>query len=134
MAYALILSRSRSHPVRDPFGMFGRQRLAVSLLVFAAVIFRSEVAILLFTISGYLLVGPFTHLEVLIPPFLISSAMALLISIPLDSYFWQRPIWPSSTASTTTPCSVPARPGASRRGTTTSPRPCRVCCSTPSST
>jgi alpha-1,6-mannosyltransferase len=74
--------------------VFGRQRLAVSLLVFAAVIFRSEVAILLFTLAIYLIAVPFASLEVLIPPFLISFPIALLISVPLDSYFWQKPLWP----------------------------------------
>jgi alpha-1,6-mannosyltransferase len=78
----------------DPYGMFDRQRVAVSLLVFAAVIFRSEVALFLLSIAGTLLALPFTHLNVLVDPFLISFAMALLISVPLDSYFWQKPLWP----------------------------------------
>ncbi|KAH8905318.1 hypothetical protein BR93DRAFT_960379 [Coniochaeta sp. PMI_546] len=94
LAYAQILSRSASDRIRDPYGIFGRQRLAVSLLVFAAVIFRSEVAILLFTLAVYLIAVPFTSLEVLTSAFLVSFPMALLISVPLDSYFWQKPLWP----------------------------------------
>lgn len=57
-------------------------------------IFRSEVALLLFTLAIYLVAVPLTSVEVLVPPFLISSVMALLISVPLDSYFWQKPLWP----------------------------------------
>lgn len=94
LAYAHILPRSASDRVRNPSGTFGRQRLAVSLLVFAAVIFRSEVALLLLTLAIYLVAVPLTSVEVLVPPFLISSLMALLISVPLDSYFWQKPLWP----------------------------------------
>lgn len=80
--------------MNDPFGMFGRQRLAVSLLVFAAVIFRSEVALFLLTITVTLIAIPFTYLEVLIPPFVISFTMALLVTVSVDSYFWQEIIWP----------------------------------------
>lgn len=68
--------------------------MAISLLTFAAVIFRSEVAILLATTSLYLLVAPQISLERLISPFMISFIVALLISVPIDSYFWQKPLWP----------------------------------------
>ncbi|OIW34711.1 hypothetical protein CONLIGDRAFT_588188, partial [Coniochaeta ligniaria NRRL 30616] len=94
LAYAQILPRSTTDRILNPHGTVGRQRLAVSLLVFAAVIFRSEVALLLLTLAVYLIAAPLTSLEVLIPPFLISFPMALLISVPLDSYFWQKPLWP----------------------------------------
>jgi alpha-1,6-mannosyltransferase len=74
--------------------MFNRQRLAVCLLVFAAVIFRSEVALLLFAIMGFLIGYPLSHVDILKPAFVVSFLMALLISVPLDSYFWQKPLWP----------------------------------------
>ncbi|KAB5579879.1 alpha-1,6-mannosyltransferase subunit [Coniochaeta sp. 2T2.1] len=78
----------------SPSTTFRRQRLSITLLVFAAVIFRSEVAILLLTTSLHLLLAPETHLAILIPPFCISFLMALLISVPLDSLLWQTPLWP----------------------------------------
>ncbi|KAI6373944.1 hypothetical protein MCOR25_003331 [Pyricularia grisea] len=71
-----------------------RQRLAISLFVCAAIIFRSEVAILLATNALYLLIAPMMPLQKIIPPFVISVIAALLISVPVDSYFWQKPLWP----------------------------------------
>jgi alpha-1,6-mannosyltransferase len=71
-----------------------RQRLAIALLVFAAVIFRSEIALLLGTSALYLLIIPETSLGRLIIPFIISFVAALGISVPVDSYFWQKPLWP----------------------------------------
>lgn len=71
-----------------------RQRVAVSLLVFAAAIFRSEVALLLATTGLYLLVTGQSTIPRLVRPFLISFAVALAVSVPLDSYFWQKPLWP----------------------------------------
>ena len=64
------------------------------MFVFAAAIFRSEVALLLGTSILYLLLVPTTSLQLVIPPFIISFAISLLVSIPLDSYFWQKPLWP----------------------------------------
>ena len=84
-----------SHNRRD---RIGRQRLAISALAFAAVIFRAEVAVLLamhmacafldFTTKAAIMA------ERLAVPFAIASAAALLISVPVDSYLWQRPLWP----------------------------------------
>lgn len=42
----------------------------------------------------YQLIIPQISLKQLIPPFLVSFVMALLISVPLDAYFWQEPLWP----------------------------------------
>lgn len=64
------------------------------MFVFAAVVFRSEVAILLGTNALWLLIVPQTSLNRLIPPFIISFIVALIISVPVDSYFWQKPVWP----------------------------------------
>jgi alpha-1,6-mannosyltransferase len=63
-------------------------------LVLAGVIFRSEIALLLFTQLAFLLVQSRVSLQSIIPTGLISALVALAISIPVDSYFWQRPIWP----------------------------------------
>ena len=71
-----------------------RQRYAITLFVFAAAVFRSEVALLLVTSVAHLLVAPETSLERVMPPFVVSFLMALIISVPVDSYFWQKPVWP----------------------------------------
>lgn len=68
--------------------------MALALFVFAAVVFRSEIALLLATNALWLLIIPQISLQRLIPPFLVSFVAALAISVPVDSYFWQKPIWP----------------------------------------
>lgn len=88
LAYACLV------PAPSPKRALPRQRLAISLFVCAAIIFRSEIALLLATNALYLLVAPMMPLQKLIPPFAISVIAALLISVPVDSYFWQKPIWP----------------------------------------
>lgn len=64
------------------------------MFVFAGVIFRSEIALLLITNVLYLLIIPAVSLERVIRPALVAFVVALLISVPIDSYFWQRPLWP----------------------------------------
>ncbi|KAK0748266.1 Alg9-like mannosyltransferase family-domain-containing protein, partial [Apiosordaria backusii] len=71
-----------------------RQRLAITMFVFAAVIFRSEVALLLATNLLYLILLPAISIEQIIFPFLAFFVIALATSVPIDSYFWQKPLWP----------------------------------------
>ncbi|KAM0529685.1 hypothetical protein ACHAQF_007289 [Verticillium nonalfalfae] len=80
------------HP--DQARKASRIRISISLLVFAAVIFRSEVALLLCTTAATLLATRQTTLGALLPGFIVSSLAALVLSAPLDSYFWQTPLWP----------------------------------------
>ncbi|PNH31869.1 hypothetical protein VD0002_g9046 [Verticillium dahliae] len=80
------------HP--DQARKASRIRISISLLVFAAVIFRSEVALLLFTTAATLLATRQTTPRALLPGFIVSSLAALVLSAPLDSYFWQTPLWP----------------------------------------
>ncbi|KAH7376470.1 Alg9-like mannosyltransferase [Plectosphaerella cucumerina] len=87
-ASALLLP----HP--DSNTQNARHRVAISIFVFAAVVFRSEVALLLGANGLYLLLTRHTTLIKLIPPFAISFIAALILSVPLDSYFWQKPLWP----------------------------------------
>ncbi|AEO66114.1 glycosyltransferase family 22 protein, partial [Thermothielavioides terrestris NRRL 8126] len=72
----------------------GRQRMSIAMFVFAAAVFRSEVALLLITTVFYLVLVPELSLERVIFPFATSFLTALATSIPIDSYFWQRPLWP----------------------------------------
>lgn len=64
------------------------------MFVFAAAVFRSEVTLLLAINILYLVVLPELSLERVIFPFSVSFLTALATSIPIDSYFWQRPLWP----------------------------------------
>lgn len=57
-------------------------------------VFRAEIALLLFTQLGYLLSQSRISLRNIISAGLKSALAALAISVPLDSYLWQRPIWP----------------------------------------
>jgi alpha-1,6-mannosyltransferase len=75
-----------------------QNRIGISLLVFAGVIFRSEIALLLFVQLGYLLVQFRIPLRTVIYTGLTSFVLAQAISIPIDSYLWQRPVWPELSA------------------------------------
>jgi alpha-1,6-mannosyltransferase len=58
------------------------------------VVFRAEIALLLATSGLYLVLIPRVSPTRLIFPFMVSFIIALGISIPIDSYFWQKPLWP----------------------------------------
>ncbi|TEA21242.1 Dol-P-Man:Man(7)GlcNAc(2)-PP-Dol alpha-1,6-mannosyltransferase [Colletotrichum sidae] len=94
-AFALTtLSAANLLPSPSTKSTYPRQRVAISLLVFAAAIFRSEVALLLATTALHLLLTSQTTITRLIRPFFVSFTVALAVSVPLDSYFWQKPLWP----------------------------------------
>ncbi|TVY33942.1 Dol-P-Man:Man(7)GlcNAc(2)-PP-Dol alpha-1,6-mannosyltransferase, partial [Lachnellula subtilissima] len=67
---------------------------AMFLFVFAGVVFRSEIALLLATQLLVLLVQRKVSLKSIIPAGITSALVALAISVPVDSYFWQKPLWP----------------------------------------
>ncbi|KAI8297781.1 Dol-P-Man:Man(7)GlcNAc(2)-PP-Dol alpha-1,6-mannosyltransferase [Colletotrichum sp. SAR11_59] len=93
--FHVIFYASRTLPNMFAFALSEYpHRVAVSLLVFAAAIFRSEVALLLATTGLYLLLTSQTTIPRLIRPFAVSFTVALVVSVPLDSYFWQKPLWP----------------------------------------
>lgn len=72
----------------------GRCKLAIGLLTIATAIFRSELAILLSTTTAYLFLVRRLAVETILEAFLISFVFSLMTSVPIDSYFWQKPIWP----------------------------------------
>ncbi|KAK9771462.1 putative Mannosyltransferase [Seiridium cardinale] len=72
----------------------GQCKLAIALLTFATAIFRSELAILLCTTTAYLFLVRRLPAESILEAHLISFVLSLLVSVPLDSYFWQKPVWP----------------------------------------
>lgn len=66
------------------------------LLTIAGILFRSEIAILLATQTLYLLVrGRLSPTSDIIPAGIAGAVIGLLITVPIDSFFWQRfPLWP----------------------------------------
>ncbi|KAH9873649.1 hypothetical protein IAQ61_004273 [Plenodomus lingam] len=76
------------------------QRLSLYLLTIAGVVFRSELALLVGTITLYLFITQRTSIvRVIIPAGLGGLTIGLLCTIPLDSFFWQSfPLWPEWTA------------------------------------
>ncbi|KAL2758762.1 glycosyltransferase family 22 protein [Sodiomyces alcalophilus JCM 7366] len=88
------LSSALLLPHPDTRTAAARQRVAISMLVFSTVVFRSEVALLLATTGLHLLLTGRATITQLVVPFAISFVAALAISVPIDSYFWQKPIWP----------------------------------------
>ncbi|KAL7914787.1 glycosyltransferase family 22 protein [Trichoderma velutinum] len=81
-------------PKHDAKKAQARRRQAIALLVFATAVFRSELAILLAATGLLLLVNGHLGLWELIVVFIASFATSLALSVPVDSYFWQRPLWP----------------------------------------
>ena len=77
-----------------------RRKLALYLLTVAGVIFRSELAILVATVSASLMViqrvPPRT---VILPAGIFAAVVGLLVTVSVDSFFWQRfPLWPEWVA------------------------------------
>jgi alpha-1,6-mannosyltransferase len=74
-------------------------RLCLYLLTIAGIVFRSELAILVATISLYLFATQKASLtRVIIPAGLGGLVIGLLCTVPLDSFFWQSfPLWPEWT-------------------------------------
>ncbi|KAL4075052.1 glycosyltransferase family 22 protein [Scleroderma yunnanense] len=69
--------------------------VVVALLVFTAVVFRSEVALLLAPLALQLLIQGHTSLLRLIKVGLITGLASIGLTVAVDSYFWdQWPLWP----------------------------------------
>ncbi|KAI1283322.1 Alg9-like mannosyltransferase family-domain-containing protein [Xylaria sp. FL0933] len=88
------LAFSQLIPRPDPRKQGARYKVAIALLTMATATFRSELAILMVTVTIYGLIIPHISLTQVITPFLAFFALSLLISVPIDSYFWQKPLWP----------------------------------------
>jgi alpha-1,6-mannosyltransferase len=74
--------------------------LCLYLLTVVGIVFRSELAILVGTITLHLLVTRQASIpKVIIPAGLGGLIIGLLCTVPLDSFFWQSfPLWPEWTA------------------------------------
>ncbi|KAF4121358.1 alpha-1,6-mannosyltransferase [Geosmithia morbida] len=75
-----------------------RTQQAIVLMTMAAAVFRAELAILLASLGGYLVLVGRADPRALAPVVLGALALSLAISVPIDSYFWQRPVWPELSA------------------------------------
>ena len=82
------------HGARDLLNEGHKQKLGILWLVFAGVVFRSEIAVLLFAQLLLLVAQGRISLQTMVPTGFGSALVALLVSVPIDSYFWQKPIWP----------------------------------------
>ncbi|KAI1476677.1 glycosyltransferase family 22 protein [Daldinia eschscholtzii] len=71
-----------------------RYKLAIAYLTIATAVFRAELAILMVTVTLYGLAVSHISLTEIIPAFIVFFAMSLSLTIPIDSYFWQKPLWP----------------------------------------
>ncbi|KAL2064972.1 hypothetical protein VTL71DRAFT_4112 [Oculimacula yallundae] len=71
-----------------------KQQFGIFCFVVAGVIFRSEIALLLFSQLSLLLLQSQISLRPMINAGLLSAVAALVVSVPIDSFFWQKPIWP----------------------------------------
>lgn len=72
----------------------GRHKLAATYLVFTAGIFRCDMLLLLFTVGLCMLIRrQLTILEALSVG-VATGVIGLLMTVPLDSVLWGRPIWP----------------------------------------
>ncbi|KAI1765302.1 glycosyltransferase family 22 protein [Hypoxylon sp. FL1150] len=71
-----------------------RYRVAIANLTMAAAVFRSELAILLVTVTLYGLTLSHVSLRRVIHTFILFFVISLLSTISIDSYFWQKPLWP----------------------------------------
>lgn len=77
-------------------GAKGYQAVSLYFLTISGVIFRSEIAVLVATQTLFLLFTRQASLtETIIPAGATGLIMGLLISVPIDSFFWQQyPLWP----------------------------------------
>jgi alpha-1,6-mannosyltransferase len=71
-----------------------RQRRVIQLFVHAGVIFRSEIALLLFTQLAYLLLQSAISVITVLLFGIPSATQALAITVMIDSRFWKQGIWP----------------------------------------
>lgn len=78
--------------------VYRRLRLCLYLLTIAGVVFRSELALLVATITLDIIVtqrSAVPFVKVIIPAGLGGLIIGLLCTVPIDSFFWQSfPLWP----------------------------------------
>ncbi|KAH5203120.1 mannosyltransferase [Parastagonospora nodorum] len=102
--FALIFSnlalRSTLIATTAPWHAAKGYRLSLYLLTIAGIVFRSELAILVYTLTIYLFATKSVSItKVIIPAGLGGLVIGLLCTVPLDSFMWQSfPLWPEWVA------------------------------------
>ncbi|OAL07287.1 hypothetical protein IQ06DRAFT_238089 [Phaeosphaeriaceae sp. SRC1lsM3a] len=102
--FALVFSnlalRSLLNTSSLPWNGYKGYRLSLYLLTIAGIVFRSELAILVGTLTIYIFVVYRVSITgVILPAGLGGLVIGLLCTIPLDSFMWQSfPLWPEWTA------------------------------------
>jgi len=72
-----------------------RQKWGIVLFVFAGVVFRSEIAILLFTQLLFVFFrNKIWSIKTIVLNGVQGALFALAVSVPIDSFLWWKPIWP----------------------------------------
>ncbi|KAG5974185.1 hypothetical protein E4U55_000077 [Claviceps digitariae] len=94
LSLAFLLPSQQGSQSSSKRPTMARQKQALSILTFSGVVFRSELAILLATTSLYLLLTRQLSPRDLAAVGLASLVGSLAVSVPIDSYFWQKPVWP----------------------------------------
>ena len=77
-----------------------RNKLALTLLTVTGIIFRSDIAVLLASYTIYFYLHPDIGLPLrsIIPAGLLGLVIGLALTVPIDSFFWQRFwVWPELT-------------------------------------
>lgn len=87
--FALILA---THAYADWFN--DRPHRTAAFLVISTVVFRCDTLLLLFTVGLVILVRRQLTIVEAIRTGILSGLLGLLLTIPLDSLLWRRPIWP----------------------------------------
>lgn len=87
--FALILS---THAFADWFN--DRPHRTAAFLVISTVVFRCDTILLLFTVGLMMLIQRQLTIMEAICTGVLSGFLSLLLTIPLDSLLWGRPIWP----------------------------------------
>ncbi|KAI1261756.1 glycosyltransferase family 22 protein [Xylariaceae sp. FL1019] len=88
------LAFSQLMPQPDPRKQVAQYKTAIAFLTIATAIFRSELAILMVTVTIYGLLSSHITITQIIPAFIVFFILSVGFSAPIDSYFWQKWVWP----------------------------------------
>lgn len=98
MTVVVVMGLAQLMPRIIPSRSIQRQQRGIFLLVMSGIVFRSEVAVLLLAQLLYMLVQPTISLQTIIRSGVKSAAIAVSLTVILDSYFYQRLTWPELQA------------------------------------
>ncbi|KAL8850463.1 MAG: hypothetical protein Q9221_004605 [Calogaya cf. arnoldii] len=95
IALGYLLQRPRE----DPSHFMNKPKTFIFLITITGIIFRSELALFLIPHTLVLLLNRRLSIACIITSGVLGSLTGLSITIPIDSFFWQRfPLWPELSA------------------------------------